>query len=317
MPRTPWITIAIPAYNRAALLERSIASVLAQQDPDWELFIVDDRSQDDAWSVGRRLAMQDDRIHALQNAENLGLAANFRHAAECGHSQYLLLLAADDTLAPEFLSIVRKTVTLDSELGLVCTRRVHVLGPSGRTRYYATPLTGRFEAGTTVARALKSGNLYGLYSSVIVHRRALEEIGGIRTDNPWAGDYETWVRIAARHPVFFNPRALAFQYIDPSTQTTAFIVNGQLIRYERETLDRLLQDDAVTRYLSPHDYVVARRRIEALRWILNIYHLRRPGQAPSPQWLPADLNTTTTMGNFLATAWTATHLLWNRYRLTY
>ena len=45
------ISILMPAYNHARFLPTSIASVLAQSDPDWELLIMDDNSSDQTWDV--------------------------------------------------------------------------------------------------------------------------------------------------------------------------------------------------------------------------------------------------------------------------
>ena len=42
----PYISVIIPSYNRAAVLERAIYSVLRQSYTDFELIVVDDGSTD-------------------------------------------------------------------------------------------------------------------------------------------------------------------------------------------------------------------------------------------------------------------------------
>src|SRR6202035_1399095 len=44
--RRPLITVVIPTYNRLPLVQQAIASVLAQTYTNWELFVVDDGSDD-------------------------------------------------------------------------------------------------------------------------------------------------------------------------------------------------------------------------------------------------------------------------------
>ncbi|MBU2278592.1 MAG: glycosyltransferase [Gammaproteobacteria bacterium] len=39
----------MPTYNRSQMVQRAIASVLAQDYPHFELLIVDDCSKDDTW----------------------------------------------------------------------------------------------------------------------------------------------------------------------------------------------------------------------------------------------------------------------------
>ena len=312
MPNPPWITIAIPSYNRAPLLERAVRSVLAQSDCGWELWIVDDQSTDGAWELGQAATRWSARIHAERNADNLGLSGNFRRAATQGRAPYVLLLAADDYLEPTFLEKVHAVVATDPELALVSGRRVqHRPGKRGN-RYYATPLCGRFEAGQTIARALAHGNLYGLYSSVVVRRDALESIGGVPADNPWAGDFEAWVNIAARYPIYFAPSALAFQHLGQDTQTARFLATGRLVAYEWKTLRRLLSDESVTVHLSPKDQQAAERRIVALWWSVNLYRLLRGGPCP-----PLSSQRPAVHAAFVPTVLTLMKLWYNRLRLTY
>lgn len=252
-------------------------SVLNQTNEGWELFIVDDQSEDDAWNVAEELACGDNRIVALRNSTNVGLAANFRRCGKQGTAPYLLLMAADDVLQENFLQEIFEVVKRQADGGLICGKRVLFYGQSGRHRPYRMPLVGRYEAGTTVARALANGNLYGLYSAVVMRRAALNAIGGIRADNPWAGDFEGFVRIAARFPVVFVPEASVYQHVDASTQTTQFLRNGQLVDYEALTLERLLADPDVRRALSTTDISAAWNRILALSWIIRIYSWRFRG----------------------------------------
>jgi glycosyltransferase involved in cell wall biosynthesis len=65
-------SICVPVFNGGAFIERTIASVLAQTDPDWELLLVDDASTDD--SLVRAARFDDDRITVLPADENIGLA---------------------------------------------------------------------------------------------------------------------------------------------------------------------------------------------------------------------------------------------------
>lgn len=312
---SPWITIAIPSYNRAQLLRRAVKSVIGQTEDNWELWIADDASRDNAWTIAEEASRSDLRIHATRHRRNLGLAQNFSYAAQCGTAPYLLLLAADDFLDSQFLQYVRTVVERDPHVALICGRRIHHRN-NGHQRYFDTPLIGRYSPGKVVARALRNGNLFGLYSSVVVQRAALNEIGGIRQDNTWAGDFEAFTKISARHPVYFEPRALAYQNVDRSTQTFAMVRDASLISFEFATLERLLEDPAVKDSIDNQDVLRAWNRIIAIQWALRMYNLAKSpfnpkGASPPlrPKYVPQISNWTV----FL----TLIRLLWCRAMLTY
>ena len=67
------ISVIIPTYNTALLIERTIRSVLAQSRQDFEVLIVDDCSTDDTLDVVRKIA--DTRIRVFRQPENRGPAA--------------------------------------------------------------------------------------------------------------------------------------------------------------------------------------------------------------------------------------------------
>ena len=316
--QSPWITIAIPSYNRAPLLLRTVRALQEQTVPDWECVIIDDQSTDSAWDVAQMVAAEDGRFRAFRHTTNQGLAANFRECGSQGTAPYVLMLAADDQLTPQFLEKVREALTTFPDAGLVCGRRV-LSDARQRLRPYATPLTGYWKAGTTIARAVANGNLYGLYSSVVIRRQALTEVGGIRADNPWAGDYEAFVKIAARHPVVFVPGAEVYQHVDQSTQTTAFLRSGRLVHYESETLERLLDDPVIAERLSSENRVAAWQRIHALQWSVTLFHILREPWRRGDFGISAQARKTLEEHHCSSVAvfQTMVRLVYQRWRLTY
>src|SRR5690606_31831132 len=71
-------SIRIPLYNGGATIERTLRSLVAQSDPDWECRVVDDASTDD--SVLRARWVEDDRIQVDATQQNVGMAANWNRA---------------------------------------------------------------------------------------------------------------------------------------------------------------------------------------------------------------------------------------------
>ncbi len=70
MASPPAISVVLTTYNRAALLPRAIASVLAQADADFELIVVDDASTDGTTNYIRDPRRP--RVRTITAATNLG-----------------------------------------------------------------------------------------------------------------------------------------------------------------------------------------------------------------------------------------------------
>lgn len=101
-PAIPIVTIAIPTYNRVWGLSAAIRSALAQTFNDFELVIVDDASEDATESAVR--SFTDARIRYERQPRNVGMVANWGACVARARGRYLLFLADDDRLEPDFLA---------------------------------------------------------------------------------------------------------------------------------------------------------------------------------------------------------------------
>jgi chlorobactene glucosyltransferase len=64
-PSLPPLSIVVPARNEERQVERCIRSLLAQRHPDFEVILVDDRSEDRTRAIADRLARDDPRLKVL------------------------------------------------------------------------------------------------------------------------------------------------------------------------------------------------------------------------------------------------------------
>jgi glycosyltransferase involved in cell wall biosynthesis len=99
----PLVTVVIPTYNRVALVQQAIASVIAQTYTNWELIIVDDGSDDGTPEVISK--MNDPRIKLLTKP-HVGNIALLRNAGvDEGTGEWLAFLDSDDIWIPRKLEI--------------------------------------------------------------------------------------------------------------------------------------------------------------------------------------------------------------------
>ncbi len=99
----PFVTVVIPTYNRLALVQQAVASVVAQTFSNWELIVVDDGSDDGTPAFIRSL--NDPRIRVLEmtHTGNIALARN--SGARAGSGEWLTFLDSDDVWVPHKLEI--------------------------------------------------------------------------------------------------------------------------------------------------------------------------------------------------------------------
>ncbi|NTX09357.1 glycosyltransferase family 2 protein [Myxococcus sp. CA051A] len=102
----PFFSVVIPTYNRARLLERTLASVFAQEERDFEVLVVDDGSQDDTLEVLARLGEQ---VRVLQQS-NAGPGAARNLGIQAARGEYVVFLDSDDLWFPWTLASYRQVL---------------------------------------------------------------------------------------------------------------------------------------------------------------------------------------------------------------
>lgn len=138
--KQPMVSVIIAAYNAAKYLDEAIESVVSQTMADWELYVIDDCSQDSTWQIAQSWARQDSRIHALHNEENRGVSHTRNRGIELARGRYIALLDADDIWYPHKLE--RQIALCDGEdVGIVyCS--YNIVGRDGekvRPEYVVPP----------------------------------------------------------------------------------------------------------------------------------------------------------------------------------
>jgi GT2 family glycosyltransferase len=109
----PLISLIVPLYNtNPDFLRQMIASVQAQDYPNWQLCLADgsDATPAGCAETVHTCAGADTRIRYRRLPANLGISGNTNAALELATGDYLALLDHDDLLAPEALSFIRHAI---------------------------------------------------------------------------------------------------------------------------------------------------------------------------------------------------------------
>jgi glycosyltransferase involved in cell wall biosynthesis len=103
------LEFVIPYYGNPGYLRETVASLLAQTDPDWTATVLDDHDPDP--SVGDWVnGLSDPRLRAVRNPRNLGINRNFQLGLRMAAADYVVMPGADDRLLPGYVGRLREVI---------------------------------------------------------------------------------------------------------------------------------------------------------------------------------------------------------------
>jgi len=212
--------VIIPTHNRADVLGRAVASVLAQTLADLELIVVDDGSTDRTAEV---LAGFDDPRLTGMHQENKGVSAARNRGIAASRGRYVALLDSDDSWMPDKLE---KQVRFLDESGLEICQTDEIWVRNGvrvNPRFrHAKP------AGWFLERSLELCLISP--SCVMFSRKLWDELGPFDERLPACEDYSLWLRVGVRHAVGLVPEALTVKTGGHADQLSRRIIGLDLYR---------------------------------------------------------------------------------------
>lgn len=218
--RPPRVSVVLPTFDRAAVLERSAASVLGQSFRDLELLIVDDGSRDATPAVTEQLRRRDLRVRVLRQP-NRGPAAARNHGLAVARGELVAFQDSDDEWLPGHLAGHVAALDADPGAGLVYSLMRRRRGDE--ERLIPDPATPQL--GGDLSRVLLRRNLPGT-PTVVARRQVLLDAGPMDEGLPQLEDWELWIRVAQRTRFAFRPEvtvASAYQPDSLSLDREAYI----------------------------------------------------------------------------------------------
>jgi glycosyltransferase involved in cell wall biosynthesis len=191
------VSVLMPFRDAGDTIEEAASSILAQRGVALELVAIDDGSRDDGVRRMVALAARDSRLVLIAGGVaggGRGISAALSRGLAAARGELVARMDADDVALPDRLAKEALLLATDDRLGVVATR-VEPVGACGEgmRRYVAWQNT--LVSSDDHARDLFVESPL-CHPSVLLRRRALEEVGGWR-DVAWAEDYDLWLRLDA------------------------------------------------------------------------------------------------------------------------
>jgi len=99
MNKFPLVSIYIPCRNYGRYLSQSVESVINQIYKNWELFIIDEGSEDNTFEIANKYKSDNpSQISVIKNNSPLGLQKLSNHILSMANGKYMMRLDADDWL---------------------------------------------------------------------------------------------------------------------------------------------------------------------------------------------------------------------------
>ena len=115
----PFLSFVIATYNRADAVVKSIESCLNQTDPDLEVIVIDDGSNDNTVYKLTEKYEGNPRIRIIESSRNQGAFVARNKGLKASAGEYCLIWDSDDILYPETVSEFKNFVRAHTNAALV------------------------------------------------------------------------------------------------------------------------------------------------------------------------------------------------------
>lgn len=229
----PFISVVVPSYNRADLIAKTLVSLQQQDYENYEIIVVDDGSTDNTEEVVDQVADARTTFIRKENAERAA-ARNF--GARAAKGEYVNFFDSDDIALPNHLREAARVIQQYNHpewlhLGFAWA------SPDGKVFKEVDHYRGE-----TLNAIMPYGN--PLSCNGVFIRKDIILSTPFNEDRALSAseDYELWVRLAARFPLYYS-NSITSWVIDHEMRSVRTI-NGEKLIQRLNLLVHFLKKDA-------------------------------------------------------------------------
>lgn len=231
----PFITVMVPAHNEASVIGKTVENILAMNYENFELIVIDDRSEDNTANVVKELENSYEKVTALIRDKDAfpGKSAVLNDALLLAKGEAILVFDADARVEPDFLS--RLVPNLEPEdVGAVQARKVIINKDYNfLTRCQNNEMT--LDTHFQVGRDSVKGAVELRGNGELIKRTALDDIGGWN-NHTITDDLDMSTQLHLKGwDVRFCPEAIVYEeaivYLAPLFRQRRRWLEGSIRRY--------------------------------------------------------------------------------------
>ena len=209
MKNLPLVSIVTPSYNQQRYLEETIRSVLDQDYPALEYFVIDGGSNDGSVEIIKKYA---DKLTGWVSEPDQGQTEAINKGFLRSSGEFMAWLNSDDIYQPGAIRSAVEFMQKNPEIGLVYGD-TDLIDGSGKK-------IGRFNAQQTSYQRLMRGGVYIPQPAAFWRRELWERSGPLDPSYYFAMDYDLWVRFSKMTQIKYVPELWASFRIHDSGKST-------------------------------------------------------------------------------------------------
>ena len=200
----PLVSVIIPAFNRAEVIQRAVDSVAAQNFKDYEVIIVDDGSTDDLAFVEKYSGLA--HIRLIRHPENRGAAAARNTGVAAAAGRFIAFLDSDDSWHPDKLACQVAALQGAAPNVRVCATGYILRKGNRELTICPQPPPGRFKTEILFGCTISPG------TTLLIDRSVFDKIGLFDENLRRLEDWDWLLRLAEAYDIMFIPKPLAIVY---------------------------------------------------------------------------------------------------------
>jgi len=307
--RPPTVTVVIPCYRYGRYLPGVVATTLAQEGVNVDVIIVDDASPDDSPAIARDLVDRHDNVSLIAHSTNRGHIATYNDGLAHATGKYVVLLSADDLLAPGSLARATALMEWNPSVGFVYgySPDFSETPPTPAHWYYSWSI---WSGEQWIERLCYRGSNVVSNPEVVMRREIMHDLTGYDSGLPHTADLLIWLRAAARGSVgrVNGPDQGYYRVHGANMHLTNFGDVLTDLRERRKTFEAFISTDMSDHPRQEHMLGLVHRAlaVESVRWAIRSHDIGQDGWQELMQ----------IYGDIATTVWPeiSSTRLWSRYR---
>jgi len=198
MNKYPLVSIVTPSFNQQRYLKETILSVINQDYPALEYFVIDGGSTDGSVDIIKK---NQNKLAGWVSESDLGQTDAINKGFDRCQGEIMAWINSDDIYQVGAISSAVEFLQAHPEIGMVYGDTDLIDEDSHRI--------GRFNAKQTNYQRLMRGGVYIPQPAAFWRRDLWEKSGPLDTSFYFAMDYDLWVRFAKIAPIQYVPQLWA------------------------------------------------------------------------------------------------------------